>query len=87
MSSDEVMFIASNTVALIFYLSMPVIVAATVVGVIVALFQTLIQLQEQTLAFTAKLATVIFTLFYLASWMSDQLLAFLSQMLHRISGL
>ena len=55
MEANEVLFIAKNAVLMVFYLSMPIIVGATVVGLIVALIQTLIQLQEQTVAYAAKL--------------------------------
>ena len=56
MQPEDILYLGKSTVMMIFYLSMPIIVAATAVGLIIALIQTLIQLQEQTLAFAAKLA-------------------------------
>ncbi|MDC0659475.1 type III secretion system export apparatus subunit SctS [Leisingera sp. SS27] len=86
MSPNEVMLTAKNAVLMVFYLSMPIIIAATVVGLIIALLQTLIQLQEQTLAFAAKLAAVVAMFFFTGSWMSYELLKLLEQTLDRIGG-
>lgn len=87
MSPDEVILMTRNTVIIMLYLSMPAIIAATVVGFIIALFQTLIQVQEQTVTFTAKLAAVIVTIMILGEWMAHQLIIFLGQMLDRVSTL
>lgn len=87
MSPDEVMMMARNAITIVFYLSMPLIAAATVVGLIVALFQTLIQLQEQTLAFAAKLTAVVAMLSLSVGWMSSHLMSFLKQALDQIVGI
>jgi Type III secretory pathway, component EscS len=87
LSPDEVMMMARNAIIMVFYLSMPLIVVATVVGLIVAVLQTLIQLQEQTLAFAAKLAAVVMMLSLTVGWMSSHLLSFLKQALGRIIGI
>lgn len=86
MEANEVLFIAKNAVLMVFYLSMPIIVGATVVGLIVALIQTLIQLQEQTVAFAAKLCAVIGMFFLIGGSMANQLLLFLGDILTRIGG-
>lgn len=49
---------------------------ATVVGLLVGLFQTVTQLQEQTLPFGIKLLAVSFSLFLLSGWYSEVLLNF-----------
>ncbi|MCY1740503.1 type III secretion system export apparatus subunit SctS [Ensifer sp. SL37] len=81
------MFLANSTVAIVFYLSMPIIVGATVVGLIVALFQTVMQLQEQTLAFTAKLTVIVVVFAVSGTWMANKLLNFTQDMLARIVAL
>lgn len=87
MHTDEVMIIARNNIILVLYLSMPAIAAATAVGLIVALIQTLIQVQEQTLSFTVKLMTIAAVFALSGAWMINEMLASLTQALSRISGL
>lgn len=87
MTSDEVLFTASTAVQLIFSLSIPIIMIVTMVGLIVALLQTVIQLQEQTLGFGVKLTTVVFMLFVMGQSMAQQLLSFMEDMLERVISL
>ncbi len=84
MSPSDVLYFGKGTILLVFYLSLPAIAAATAVGLIVAMVQTLIQLQEQTLAFAVKLATVIATFFISGAWMTSQMLQFTEMILKKI---
>lgn len=61
---------------LILILSLPPIVVASVVGILLALVQAVTQLQEQTLSFGIKLIAVCLTLFLTAGWYSQELLRF-----------
>ena len=85
MSPEAVLYFAKSTITMILYLSMPIIGAATAVGLIIALLQTLIQLQEQTLGFAVKLLTVIMVIMISGSWMTNEMMQFQEQILHRIS--
>jgi type III secretion protein S len=85
MNGDEVLYMGKSTVLLIFYLSMPAIGIATAVGLIIALVQTLIQLQEQTLAFAAKLTAVVAVFFMMGGWMTTELIRFQDLILSRIA--
>ena len=49
--------------------------------------QTLIQLQEQTVAFAAKLAAVVLMLSFSITWMASYLLSFLQQVMNKIIGI
>ncbi|WP_198139707.1 MULTISPECIES: EscS/YscS/HrcS family type III secretion system export apparatus protein [Chelativorans] len=84
MSPDDVMMMARNAIVLVFYLSMPLIIAATVVGLMVAIVQTLIQLQEQTVAFAAKLTAVVLILSFSIGGMSSHLLSLFEQVMNEI---
>ena len=86
MTAADVLYFGKSTVLLIFYLSLPAIGAATAVGLIVAMLQTLIQLQEQTLGFAVKLATVVAVFFISGAWMTAQLLQFTEQILNKIGA-
>jgi len=52
------------------------IIVATLVGLLIGLFQTVTQLQEQTLPFGFKLLAVSICLFLLSGWYGETLLGF-----------
>ncbi|WP_299211330.1 flagellar biosynthetic protein FliQ [uncultured Tateyamaria sp.] len=87
MDPNQVLYLAKAAVLLVFYLSMPIIAAATAFGLLVAVFQTLVQVQEQTLAFAVKLVAIIVVFFISGAWMSGQLLLFFDDILLRIADL
>tara|TARA_B100001248_G_scaffold262503_1_gene258926 strand:+ start:22707 stop:22976 length:270 start_codon:yes stop_codon:yes gene_type:complete len=66
----------TKALLLVLMLSMPPIIVATVVGVLVSLLQALTQVQEQTLGFAIKLIVVILTLLLTAAWIGSQLLEY-----------
>lgn len=74
MSSAFVLDYAVNAMVLVLLLSLPTLVVATVVGLLVSLFQALTQIQEQTLSFGLKLLAVVITLLLTASWVGAELL-------------
>ena len=51
MNSPDVTEFASQALLLVYYLSLPPILAAALVGTVVSLLQALTQIQEQTLAY------------------------------------
>lgn len=85
MQPDDILYLGKATVMMIFHLSMPIIGAATTVGLLVALVQTLIQLQEQTLGFALKLAVIIAVFFFVGDWMATELVNFQNQVFDRVA--
>ncbi|VVE48176.1 EscS/YscS/HrcS family type III secretion system export apparatus protein [Pandoraea iniqua] len=73
MTPSEIAMYVNQALYLSLLLSMPTIVAASVVGTLVALIQALTQIQEQTLAYGIKLLAVGLTLFITARWMGAEL--------------
>jgi type III secretion system export apparatus protein len=57
------------------------LICAALVGVVVAIIQTVTQIQEQSISFTLKIATVAGLLFILGDWYSNSLATFFQQML------
>lgn len=86
MQPEDILYLGKTSVMMIFWLSMPAIGAATLVGLIIALIQTLIQLQEQTLAFAAKLAVIIAVFFVMGDWMATEMINFQTQIFTRIGS-
>ena len=66
----------SRALTLVLVLSMPPIIAATLVGLLVSLLQALTQVQEQTLSFAVKLVVVSAVLLLTMSWVGAELLRF-----------
>ena len=61
---------------LVLLLSGPPILAASVVGLVVAIFQSATQLQEQTLQYAAKFVAIVVTIFMTAALLGGTLYAF-----------
>jgi flagellar biosynthetic protein FliQ len=66
--------------------SEPAIVAAMVVGVAIALFQALTQVQEMTLTFVPKIVVIIAVVTMTAPFIGAQVLAFSEQVYARIEN-
>lgn len=73
---NDLVFAGNKTLYLILVLLAWPIIVATVVGLLVGLFQTVTQLQEQTLPFGFKLLGVSICLFLLSGWYGETLLNF-----------
>ena len=70
---------AAQAMYLVLLLSMPPIVVASVVGVLVSLIQAVTQLQDQTLSFGVKLVVVVATLFLTQAWLGSELLRYATE--------
>ena len=76
MSPPDLIGFASQAMLLVLYLSLPAVVTATLIGLIVGLLQALTQIQEQTIAFGAKLIGVMIVMILTADWMGGQLMRY-----------
>jgi flagellar biosynthesis protein FliQ len=64
----------------------PAILGAMVVGVVIALFQALTQVQEMTLTFVPKIVVIIAVVTVTAPFIGAQVLAFSEQVYARIEN-
>ena len=76
MTPDFVISIGQKTTLLILYLTMPVLLSAFAIGLIISILQAATQIQEMTLAFIPKILAVILTLFILGGWMLEKIIYF-----------
>lgn len=76
MSPSTALNALTECMMLVMILSMPPIVVASVVGIIVSLLQALTQIQEQTLSFAIKLIAVAITIAAMAGILGSELLNF-----------
>lgn len=63
MHDPHILTLTAHSLWLVLILSMPPIIAASVVGLLISLIQALTQIQEQTLPFAFKLVAVIISIF------------------------
>ncbi|MEY3200809.1 MAG: hypothetical protein RIR70_359 [Pseudomonadota bacterium] len=72
----EVVTAFQKCLLLVVLLSLPAVLVATLVGVVISFIQAVMQLQEQTLPFALKLIAVGVTLLLTARWMSSELVQY-----------
>ena len=80
MYSNEVIQLTQQALWLILLLGGPPVVAASVVGLIIAFIQSATQLQEQTFQYAAKFFAVVLTIFITATVLSSTLYEFSNQL-------
>jgi len=74
---------AGQSLYLVLILSLPPIVVASVVGIVLSLIQAITQLQEQTLTFGIKLVAVVLTLFLMSGWLGGEILRYADEIFSR----
>lgn len=78
---DEIVYASNKALILVILLSAAPVLVATVVGLVVGLFQTVTQIQEQTLPFGLKMLAVTGTLLMLGGWTAVKLQSFAAEMM------
>ncbi|WP_257265515.1 type III secretion system export apparatus subunit SctS [Endozoicomonas sp. ONNA2] len=68
MHDPHILTLTAQALWLTLLLSMPPIIAASAVGLLISLIQALTQIQEQTLPFAFKLIAVIISIFLTSRW-------------------
>jgi len=76
MSPNDAINALTEAMTLVMILSLPPILVASVVGIIVSLLQALTQVQEQTIAFAVKLIAVMIMMAAMASLAGSQMLTY-----------
>ena len=72
----EVVDIMRECVGVALRLSAPILLLSMLVGILVAIFQAVTQIHEQSLAFILKLIVVVLVLLVGGNWMLETLLDF-----------
>ena len=73
MSIGTIVNVMRSGIFQIFILILPVLSAALIIGLIVAIFQATTSIQEQTLTFLPKLIVILLVLALLSGWMFSEL--------------
>ena len=86
MGPGDAIDLARNALWVVIVGSGPAVIAAMVIGIIIALFQALTQIQEATLTFVPKIIAVFVALMISASFIGGQVYTFSESVYGRIAS-
>lgn len=81
----DILTVFAQSLWLVVVLSLPCLLVASGVGVLVSLIQALMQLQDQTLPFVIKLIAVGLTLVMTGRWMSVEVIELTNHIFRAVS--
>lgn len=81
MGEEELLLLVREALALLLRTTAPVVGAALVGGLLVALVQTATQVQEATIGFAVRAAAVVLALLLLGGWLASEMVGFTEQVL------
>ena len=87
MNQAEAIEIGREAIMIVLTMSVPIMAVALFVGLIIALFQALTQLQEMTLVFVPKIVVVFGALIFFLPFMLSTLSNYMNNLADRIIGL
>ena len=87
MDSDQVVYVASRALEITLLVSAPMLGAALVFGLVIAIFQAVTQIQEMTLTFIPKIVAVFVAAIVFSSWILHTLTTFTGELWRSIPSL
>jgi type III secretion protein S len=84
-NTGDVAQLTADALMLTLLLSLPPILVATFVGLIVSLLQAITQIQEQTLSFAVKLICVAVVILMTAAWVSSEMFTYTQRILSGVA--
>ena len=84
MTPEFVVSIAKDAITLTILLAMPMLMLGLIVGLTVAIFQAVTQVQEMTLMFVPKILAVFLGLLFASPWMLDKITVFTTKLIENI---
>ncbi len=86
MDTAQVMDLLREAVGVAIKLASPMLLLSMLVGVVVAIFQAVTQIHEQTISFVLKLIVVVGVLLMAGGWMMDTLMDYTRQVFALIAS-
>ncbi len=80
MTPESIVNLATQTLRTALLLAAPPLVASLLVGVVISIFQSITQIQEQTLVLVPKMFTIVIVLIFTLPWMLQLLINFTSNL-------
>jgi flagellar biosynthetic protein FliQ len=87
MTDTQVLEIGLQTMTIVAKLSAPVLLTTLAVGFLISLFQSVTQIQEQTLSFVPKAIAAGAAVLFTGNWMLHELISFTTQLFARLPDL
>jgi flagellar biosynthetic protein FliQ len=84
MSGAEVLDIATDGIWTLIIVSLPMMMVGLVVGVVIALFQALTQIQEMTLVFVPKIIAIFVTMLITLPFLGATMAAYMDRVIDMI---
>lgn len=84
MNAIEVIELVQNGLFVLIKISTPIMLVALIVGLMIALFQALTQIQEMTLTFVPKIIAIFFTIMLVLPWMLETMVNFMEDITDKI---
>lgn len=84
MTGAQVLDVAQDGIWTLIYVSAPLMIVGLVVGVVIALFQALTQIQEMTLVFVPKILAIFITMLLMLPFMGAQLSGYMNRVVDLI---
>ncbi len=81
MDTTEALDLGREALVMVLIIAGPVMGIGLVVGLVISLFQSLTQLQEQTLSFVPKIVAMVGVALVLVPWLTDHLLEYATELL------
>ena len=85
MSVDQSVDIVKGLMMLCHKVSLPFLLSAMIIGLLVSFFQAITSLQEQTLTFVPKALVVVVVVFILFPWLINTMMDYTAETFNRMS--
>ncbi|AIO39550.1 type III secretion system export apparatus subunit SctS [Burkholderia sp. AU19243] len=84
MTSSTILDLTRQALMLVLLLSLPIVLIATVTGLVVAILQAVTQVQDANIGIAVRLIAVMVSLVLLSGWLGSEVLRFAQQALERM---
>jgi flagellar biosynthetic protein FliQ len=84
LTGAQVLDVAQDGIWTLIYVSAPLMIVGLVVGVVIALFQALTQIQEMTLVFVPKILAIFITMLLMLPFMGAQMSGYMNRVVDLI---
>ena len=85
MSIDQSVDIVKGLMMLCLKVSLPFLLSAMIIGLLVSFFQAITSLQEQTLTFVPKALVIVVVVFILFPWLINTMMDYTAETFNRMS--
>ncbi|WP_343183599.1 flagellar biosynthetic protein FliQ [Buchnera aphidicola] len=84
MISEYLKTIFFDASKILLFLSTPLLLSILFVGLIISIFQSITQINEQTLSFIPKILSIFLIIFILGSWMLELIVNYIHELFLKI---